>query len=154
MHMSAEREDMLSYRKIRLMTQLAIYEKKTGRDDLKLGRYYKSDYVRLNVLKTAITVTISYVVILAIVAFYKIEYLLDNALTLDYKSLGKTILIIYVCLMGVYLVATLFGYAVYYQSSRNKLGRYFKMLGRMREIYAEEDGYSPDDGEEITEADR
>lgn len=144
---------MLSYRKIRLMTQLAIYEKKTGREDMKLGRYYQSDYTRLNVLKTAITVTIAYVFILAIVAFYKIEYLLDNALTLDYASLGKTILIIYVCLMGVYLIAALFGYSRYYQYSRKKLGRYFKMLGRMREIYAEEDGYTvSEDGEEITEA--
>lgn len=145
---------MLSYRKIRLMTQLAIYEKKAGKEDLKLGHYYKSDYTRLNVLKTAITVTICYVFLLAIVAFYKIEYLLDNALTLDYRALGKTVLIIYLCLMGVYLIATLFGYSIHYQNSRKKLRKYFRMLGRLREIYDEEDGYTvPEEGEEITEAD-
>ena len=30
---------MLNERKIRLMTQLAIYEKKEGREDMKLARY-------------------------------------------------------------------------------------------------------------------
>ncbi len=137
---------MLNNRKIRLMTQLAIYEKNDGREDIKLSHYYSSDYARLQVLKTAITTTICYLAIVGMVGLYKLEYLLDNALTLDYKSMGWTILGIYIAVMTVYLICTLLGYSLKYKLSRKKLGRYFRMLRRLKEMYAEEEGYGSSDG--------
>jgi hypothetical protein len=51
---------MLDYKKIRLMTKLAVYEKKDGKEDIHLSKYYKTDYVRYQVLKAIITSTIGY----------------------------------------------------------------------------------------------
>ena len=50
---------MLNNRKVRIMTQLAIYEKGEGKKDFKLSKFYKTDYARFNVLKTALMVTLS-----------------------------------------------------------------------------------------------
>lgn len=50
---------MLNDRKIRLMTKLALYERKEGKEDIKLSKYYRTDYVRLQVLKTVVAVTFS-----------------------------------------------------------------------------------------------
>lgn len=141
---------MINNRKVRLMTQLAIYERKEGKEDIELSKYYQSDYARFGVLRTAIAVTFSYVFLVMMVAFYKLEYLIDNALTLDYKAIGWTILGIYIGIMAFYLVFAMLGYSFKYRASRKKLGKYYRMLRKLNEMYREEDGYSAaeDDGEE------
>ena len=132
---------MLNNRKIRLMTQLAIYEKKEGRPDFRLAKYYKMDYARFHVLKTILWVTIAYICGLALFAMYNLEYWLDNALTMDYKALGMKILGYYIAIVSVYIVGAFVGYTIYYTVSRKKLGRYYKMLGRLKGMYKEEDEY-------------
>lgn len=133
--------NMLNNRKIRLMTQLAIYENNEGKDDFKLARYYKSDYARLNVLKTAITITIAYLVLVGMVILYRLQYILDNILTIDYKSFGWTILGGYLGVLSFYLIVTLLGFSIRYNLSHKKLGKYYRMLGKLKEIYREEDSY-------------
>ena len=49
---------MLNNRKIRIMTKLATYEEKEGKEDIKLSKYYKTDFVRLNILKTIMSIMI------------------------------------------------------------------------------------------------
>ena len=145
---------MINNRKVRLMSQLAIYEKKEGREDMRLAKYFKWDYARLQVIKTAVAVTVSYILIVLLVALYRLEYLLDNLLTLDYAALGKTILGYYIAVMSVYLIGALLGYSLYYTRSHKKLGKYFRMLRRLKDIYNEEDAYAAgtaseyDEGEE------
>lgn len=133
---------MLNNRKVRLMTQLAMYEKGEGKTDFKLSKFYKSDYARFNVLKTAVTVTIAYIVIVGLVLLYRLQYILDNILTVDYKSLGWTILGIYIGVMSLYIIATFLGYSLYYSYSRKKLGKYFRMLRKLKDMYNEEDAYA------------
>lgn len=123
------------------MTQLAIYEKKEGRPDFRLSKYYKMDYARYNALKTILWVTVSYLLGLLLLALYKLEYLLDNAMTMDYKALGWKILGVYIAIISVYVVGSLVGYSIYYTLSRKKLGRYYKMLGKLKDMYKEEDEY-------------
>ena len=132
---------MLNNRKIRIMTKLAIYEKKEGKPDFRLAKFYKTDYARYNALKTMLWITVAYVLGVALVAFYKLEYLLDHALTLDYKALGWQILGIYIAVLSVYVIGSLVGYSIHYTVSRKKLGRYYKLLGKLKSMYNEEDEY-------------
>lgn len=138
---------MLNNRKIRLMTQLAIYEKNDGKEDIKLAKYFKSDYARLNVLKTAVAVTVSYVVILGLIILYKLVYILDNVLTIDYKQVGWTALGVYIGVMSVYLIAAFLGYSIYYRISHKRLSKYYRMLRKLKKMYKEEDAYA--EGEDV-----
>lgn len=131
---------MLNNRKIRLMTRLAWYEKKEGKGDIKLSTYYKTDYVRLNILKTVLAVTFGYLLVLAMIVLYQSEYLIANAVNLDYKQIGMKVLGGYLVLMILYVVGAAIGYSFYYDKSRKKLSKYFRMLRRLRMIYQEEDG--------------
>lgn len=131
---------MLDNRKIRIMAKLALYEKKEGKEDIKLSKYYRTDYVRLQVLKTVVSVTFAYLLILAIIAIYKSEYLIANAVVLDYKGIGLKILGIYLTLLTVFLISTMLGFSVKYRSSRKKLSKYFRMLKKLRRMYRIEDG--------------
>lgn len=131
---------MLNIRKTRLMTKLALYETGEGREDIRLSKYYKSDYVRLQILKTILAVTVGYLLVLLLVALYKSEYLIAQAVNLDYKAIGTTVLVVYVVLLTVYIVGAIIGYSIKYDLSRGKLTRYFRMLKVMKKIYREEEG--------------
>lgn len=131
---------MINIRKTRLMTKLALYETGEGREDIRLSKYYKTDYVRLQILKTVLAVTIGYILILLMVGLYKSEYLIAEAVNLDYRSIGITVLVIYIILLTIYIVGTIIGYSIKYDLSRGKLTRYFRLLNIMKKIYREEEG--------------
>jgi hypothetical protein len=129
---------MLNNNKIRLMTKLALYEDKEGKEDIRLSKYYKTDYVRYQVIKSIISATVGYALILVLVFLYKSEYLIRNAVILDYKSLGTYILGIYIMIVALYGLGSVVGYSIKYDTSRKKLARYFKLLKRMNKIYKDE----------------
>ncbi len=131
---------MINIRKTRLMTKLALYETGEGREDIRLSKYYKTDYVRLQILKTVLAVTIGYILILLMVGLYKSEYLIAEAVNLDYRAIGITVLVIYIILLTIYIVGTIIGYSIKYDLSRGKLTRDFRLLNIMKKIYREEEG--------------
>lgn len=131
---------MVNMRKVRLMTKLAIYEKKEGKEDIKLGKYFRRDYVRLKILHNIIAVTVGYLLVLAMVVAYQMEYLIKEAVNLDYIGIGKTILGGYVIVVTIYVMAAMVGYGIYYDYSRKKLAKYFRMLRKLRSMYQEEEG--------------
>ena len=129
---------MLNTDKIRLMTKLALYETKVGKEDIRLSKYYKTDYVRYQVIKSIICATIGYGLILLLIFIYKSENLIRNAVTLNYKSIGTYILGIYIIVISIYGLGALAGYSIKYDMSRKKLSRYYKLLKRLNKIYNEE----------------
>lgn len=129
---------MLNNDKIRLMTKLALYESKEGKEDIRLSKYYKTDYVRYQIIKSIISATIGYGLILVLIFLYRSEYIIKNAVVLDYKTIGTYILGIYIVIVAVYGLGSAVGYSIKYDNSRKKLGRYYKMLKRMNKIYNDE----------------
>ena len=130
--------NMLNNKKIRLMTKLAIFEEKDGKEDIKLSKYFKTDYVRYQVLKSIISATIGYALILIMIFLYQAEYIISKAVVLDYRSIGTYILGIYIIIITVYGLGSVVGYSIKYDASRKKLGWYFKLLKRLNRIYKEE----------------
>lgn len=130
---------MLNNDKIRIMTKLAIFESKNGKEDIKLSQYYKRDYIRLQVLNTVVFTTIGYLLILLLVGVYQSEYLIAEAVKLDYKAIGLYVLAIYVMLLTVLVLCTVIGYTIKFESSRKKLAGYNKGLKYLRKIYEEEE---------------
>ncbi len=132
-------ESMLDNNKIKLMTKLAIYEKNEGQEDVKLSKYYKTDFLRYQIIKTVVSVTISYLLVLLVVAFYRSEYLIQKAVELDYKAIGTKVLGIYIILLVIYLFGTIVGYSFKFDSSRKRLFKYRKNLKKLRQYYRNEE---------------
>ena len=131
---------MVNMRKVRLMTKLAIYEKTEGKEDIKLGTYFRRDYVRLKILHNIVAVTIGYLLVLAMIIAYQMEYLIREAVNLDYIGIGKAILGGYVIVVTLYVMISMICYGLYYDFSRKKLAKYFRMLRLLRSMYQEEEG--------------
>lgn len=142
---------MLNNRKVRLMTKLAIYEKEDGKEDTRLGKYYRVDYVRYQMLKTLVAVTFGYLILVLLTIIYNAEYLIAEAVKLDYAAIGRTMLGIYLVLVLVFVGIAGIGYTVKYNRSRKKLGKYYQMLKRLRTIYREEKDPAMMLGEEMAE---
>ena len=53
---------------------------------------------------------------------YKSEYLIAQAVNLDYRAIGMTVLVIYVVLLTVYTVGAIIGYSIKYDLSRGNTG--------------------------------
>ena len=129
---------MLDENKIKLMTKLSIYEKKDGKEDIYLSKYYKTDYVRMQMLKSIVSVTIGYVLLLLMYFTHKMEFMIKNAVVLNYKLMGAYILGIYIIILAVYVLGTIIAYSVKYDKSRKKLTRYFRLLKSLERSYSKE----------------
>jgi hypothetical protein len=120
------------------MTKLALYESKAGKEDISLGKYYKTDYVRYQIIKSIICATLGYALILVLIILYRSEYLIGNAVTLNYKLIGTNVLGIYIMIIAVYGLGTAVASSIKYDKSRKKLGKYYKLLKRLNKLSNDE----------------
>lgn len=130
---------MLNNKKIRVMTKLALYEKKEGKEDIKMSKYYKTDYVRFEMLKTIVSITIGYALILLLIGVYKAEYIISKAVTLNFVRIGQYILGFYLVILTIYVISSIIGYSIKYDRSRKTLGKYYKALKKLLHICNEEE---------------
>ncbi len=129
---------MLNNKKIRTMTKLALYEQMDGKEDIRMGKYYKTDYVRLQVLKTVVNVTVGYILILVLIGMYKAEYIISNLVTFDFVRIGQYILGFYIMMMAVFVTGSILGYSLKYDKSRKDLSKYYKSLKKLSSFYQDE----------------
>lgn len=130
---------MLDNNKITLMTKLAVYEEKEGKEDIRLSRYFRMDFIRFEVIKSIVSVTVAYLCILVVIALYKSEYLIQEAVKLDYKWIGSRVLGIYIILLTVYVFLTIAISAFHFDSSRKRLFQYKRKLKKLHQFYVDEE---------------
>lgn len=124
---------MVREENVKLMSKIAIYEKRDGKAEIPMSGYYKSDYVRMNVLKSIVSATIAFVIVAAVIVIYKLDYILINLFKIDYKSLGLGILVLYgVCVSVYWLVARII-YAMRYEKARPNIIEYNHNLKKLQE---------------------
>lgn len=125
---------MLDNRKISLMARLALYEKKEGKKDFRLAKYYRSDYVRFQMLKTFFYVTLGLGIFAVMLAAYKVEYFFHIA-EKNYVQFGFLLLAVYLLILVVSEIVTAFLSAYRIKSSRERLGKYYNNLRSLRKYY-------------------
>lgn len=130
---------MLSEEKIRLMIRLSDYEQNKGKTDLARVKYYKMDYVRFEILKTLVSVTVAVGLIVLLISMYHMEYLIANALELDYANMAKYFLVIYVLLLLLFTCVTISVATVQYEASKGRVKEYYSWLQELIEYYEKEE---------------
>lgn len=128
---------MINNDKVKLMTKLAIYEK-NNEEDIALSKFYRADYIKHNMLKTVLSVTIAYVAILALIVFYNMEELLAKAFELDYTMIGIEIIVSYIVLIVVFSLMSYMIYSDKIKNSRERLVKYNSNLRKLSIMYDEE----------------
>ena len=130
---------MINEEKVKIMDQLAVYEKQEGRKYLPVSKYYRSDYIGLALIKNFFLVTIGYGLILAVIAAYNLEYLLENVHKMDLISLGVVVLGGYIGILVLYSVLTYIQYTVKYHKAKKSVKQYYTQLTKLEKIYTREE---------------
>lgn len=125
---------MLDNEKVRLMTQIAIYEKGKGKDDIKRVQFYEKDYISYNNFKMQVSVTFALIIIMG-VEFSNI--VLDNLAVISaYNFIWLIIkyIVIWIILMITYTSISTISNKKKYLQSKERIENYEKLLNDLEVI--------------------
>ena len=116
--------------RIILMTRMASFEA-SEQKKLAISRYFRSDYVTFNMLKTAIYFTIAFAICVAISVFCNIESYLSDFYQTDWYSFLRTFITRYLVLMAAYLLFSFVLYSYRYSKAKGSVRVYQRALKRL-----------------------
>ncbi|HKM05085.1 MAG TPA: hypothetical protein VJZ04_10970 [Lachnospiraceae bacterium] len=129
---------MLNEKRIILMTKMASYEEHEGKKNGAIGNYFRGDYIGLQVIKSMISATIAFFVVLLMYVFYEFEGIMQDIYKADLLVLGKKSLLIFAIVVAGY---SLISYAIYssrYSHAKKKQKIYSNHLKQLAEMYSKE----------------
>lgn len=129
---------MLSKKKIRLMSRMAMYEKRYGREDMKITTYYKKDYSSINTWLSIFWVTAGYIILALLLAYVNMDLLLLNLTT------QKLIFIIAAVVAAYVIILILYGswakkfYNNKHTKAKQRVKKHYRDLNRLEKMCAKE----------------
>ncbi len=125
---------MVDKRKVRLMTKAAIYEKRYGKEDIKITGYYRKDYSSLNTWITLIWVTVGFCLLAALLFLAGGEDLLEGITFLTILLLAAITLGLYLALLIVYGIGAGSFYRKKHIRAKHRMKRYIRTLSRLEKM--------------------
>lgn len=122
---------MLNEERVILMTKLTSYEETEGRKNMATGRYFRSDYISVQVIKAVINATFAYVVLFAVYILYDLEEFMQNIYKIDLFAFGKEVLTRYIIWAAAYSAVCYLISTVRYSKARRSLRRYYNNLKKL-----------------------
>ncbi len=128
---------MLNEERVILMTRMVSYEKNEGRKNRKIGSYFRSDYIAVQILKSVICSTIVFVVIFGLYLLYNVDELMQDLYTIDLFAYAKTVLTYYGVTVVGYGVITYAACSWRYARAKRSLKNYYNNLKKLNSLYSE-----------------
>lgn len=135
---------MINQEKVKDMTKMAIYESHGGDKELTISAYRRKDFVAIQMIKSFLFGTISYLIICIFIFLSNVERFEAMIDVEQFQKLGALVLVFY----GVFMVAFLTGTFVWarkkHQYCSDQAQSYSTDLNRVARSYqcAEEDAES------------
>ncbi len=129
---------MLGNSRLYLMVKMAEFRQEEGNRALRIAKYDKRDYIALALVKNFILTTIAYVILVGLVAMFRMDALLGNLSRLRIGNLIGILAVGYFLLLIVFSVVTYIMSGIRYNRARRKVAAYVKQLDVLERIYEEE----------------
>ncbi|MDO4284666.1 MAG: hypothetical protein Q4C60_04945 [Eubacteriales bacterium] len=126
---------MLNENKIRLMTKMAVFEKREGTKDERMDAFFKGDYISSQLLRSFLCATLSFAILLGVYCYYNFESLMLSVYSMDLLSFMGQIIVIYVIFTALVLAVTFIVYAKRYDRMRKGMQAYYRMLSGLSASY-------------------
>ena len=129
---------MLDERKVKLMTKMALYEQKEGKEDFKVSAYYRKDYASLHTIYSILWMTVGYILLIVLIGFAAMDSLTAN------MTLSVIVLLTGSIIIGYFLVVFIGGVASHqfynnkHQEARSRVKKYNHHLIRLLKMYEKE----------------
>lgn len=129
---------MLNEERVILMTQMASYEGGEGKANVKIGNYFRSDYIALQLLKSILSGTIAYAVLFALYIFYDFEVFMQELYEIDLFAFAQNVLKYYLISVGIYVALTYVIFTYRYAKAKDSLKSYYHNLKKLNTLYNEQ----------------
>lgn len=126
---------MLNEERVILMAHMASYECGEGKRNVKIGNYFRSDYIAVQVLKSVVSATIAFGVVFALYIFYDFEVFMQDLYKIDLITFAKNVLIYYGVTVAGYSVLTYVISTYRYVKAKNSLKQYYHNLKKLNSLY-------------------
>ena len=83
---------MLNEERVILMTRMASYEMGEGRENVKIGNYFRSDYIAIQVIKAVISASIVFAIVFSLYISYNFEEFMRQLYEMDLLAFGRNVL--------------------------------------------------------------
>lgn len=126
---------MVNKDRVILMTKMSAFRQREGKKSAAINQYFRSDYVGYQVLKSVISATIVFCILLATYVLFHFEDLMQNIYNLNVMALARRLLVYYILLVGGYAVASYVIYSIRYTKMRGRMKNYYNDLKRLSKLY-------------------
>ena len=126
---------MLNEERVILMTRMASYECGEGKKNVKIGNYFRSDYIAVQVLKSVVCSTIAYAVVFALYILYDFEVFMQDLYKIDLIAFARSVLTYYGLTVGGYSILTYIVSTYRHAKAKNNLKLYYHNLKKLNSLY-------------------
>ena len=126
---------MVNEDKIKLMTGIAMFEKREGKRIFPVNRYFQSDYISRHMFRSFFSYTICYLLCAVTWVLYHMEQLLNTLDISEVVGTGKYAVTLYVSGLVLYLAITWLVYRKRYEYARRGMKIYVAKLKRLEKRY-------------------
>ncbi len=126
---------MLNNDKIRLMNEIALFEKKERKRERPAEVFFRGDYVAKHMLQSFFAWTLSYGLVLAVVLLYILERILNTVDVMEVVKYARTGVLIYLAGLFIFEVITVIVYRRRYAAAVGKRETHYTKLNRLRKRY-------------------
>lgn len=114
---------MINQDRVRRMTRMAAYEDNEGKEDSKITRYFRADYLTKQVLITLVSGTLAFLILFAAYAGYHFEEIIEKVYSSNMQGFVLQTILQYAAFIGVLTAVTLVVYGRRYtRASRCRKG--------------------------------
>ena len=128
---------MLNQERVILMTRMASYEKGKGKQNVKIGNFFRSDYLTIQILGAIVCSTIAFFVGFGLYILYDFERFMQDLYKMDLLAFGSNVLMYYVITVVSYCVLVYIGCSIRYALVKKNLKRFYQNLKKLNSLYEE-----------------
>lgn len=126
---------MLNEERVILMTKMASYEMGEGKKSMALGRYFRGDYISLQLLRAFFCSTIAYLLGFGLYVLYDFETLIADIYKMDLLVFAQNIIKWYAVFVVGYCIATYAVCTYRYAKAKKSLKLYYHNLKKLDSLY-------------------
>ena len=125
---------MVNEEKVRLMTELARYEKKSGKKNFIINSYFMSDYVSRYMLGSFAAYTICYVFVFVLAVLYRFNDITNEPDIKNIVQMFRPYMVYYIIGLVVYEAIVVLVYAIRFRNGQREIRLNTARLKRLQKM--------------------
>ena len=126
---------MLDKDKIILMTRMSSYEATEGKKMIPVAEYFRSDYVGLNIIKSAVSVTLAFILIVSVYLICNADSFISEFYETDFHNIAGRFVKAYGFVLIIYVLVSYIVYSFKYTAAKKSVRIYQKALKKLISMY-------------------